>query len=447
MLPIHSYQRADVGSRLINCYAEQSPVNAKGPVALVGAPGVTNWVTVGVGPIRGMTAFNDVLHVVSGGELYSVTSSGVATKLGDIPGSRNVLMASNRTQLVIVSDSATYVYDGTLAQITDPDYLGATGIGFLDGFLLFIEPNSDRFYSSDLNDATSYDALNFATAEGAPDKLVGIIVDHQQIILAGKETTEIWWNAGLTGFPFERTPQGVIETGCAAGLSLAKADNSVFWLDDDLIVRALRDLTPTRVSQHGVEEAIAGYSRVDDARAFTFTEGGHIFYVLTFPTAQATWVYDITTQEWHERQSLGRTRWLVDHYARANNQHIVAKLDSNQLGIMSADVYTEFGEELPMIWSYPNVYASGLNQSHRMVELIARRGVGGSVLDPQVTLDISDDGGRTFRTISTRTLGKVGEYRARARWLRLGRSRDRVYRMRLSDDARRYIEHTEVAYE
>lgn len=439
--PIHSYSRHGIGPRLVNCYAEQSPESDKSPVRLIGAPGITPLSTVGT-DVRGLLTVDNLLYIVSGTKLYKMDTNNVVTELGDIGGGGAVVMVADRSDVVVLSSGSAYVWNGTtVAQVTDPDFRTASDMEFLDNFILFVEADSDRFFAAEIGDATSYDALDFATAESSPDKLVGMIVDHRQIILAGQKTIEIWWNAGAAGFPFERIPNGALEIGCAAGKSLAKADNSVFWLDDSRIVRRLSDLTPIRVSQHGVEEAISKYATVSDARAFTYTDQGHIFYVLTFPTQGATWLYDITTGEWSERETLGYDYWRVSHYAYFNDQHIVSETDSGRLGVMSSNTYSEFGGDMVMEWWYAPIYADGKNLRHAKFQLVTRAGKADS---SQVGLSYSDDDGQTFTAMPLRNMGATGEYWARTQWHRLGASRARVYKCFISDPVERYIQDTQV---
>ena len=428
---------------MVNCFAEQSAINEKSPVNVVGAPGIRAWTEVGTGPIRAMTDFAGELFVVSGAALYRVDSLGNSFNVGALPALGTVLMVPGRSDLLIVVSNTGYRFDGsTLAEITDADFPTPKDADFTDGYMLVVERGTDRFWASEINDSSTWDGLQFATAESAPDELNGILVDHRQIVLAGEKTVEIWWNSGASGFPFERIPNGALEVGCSAGRSLAKADNGVFWLDDERIVRRLVDLTPTRISQHGVEEAINGYSVISDAQGFTFTELGHIFYVLDFPTEGRTWVYDATTQEWHERASNGQTGWRVDKYARVYGRHFVTDRSTARIGILEAGTNSEWGDPLTSTWTYKAIFDDGRRIDHSRLEIIARRGQGGTTA-PKVTLEKSDDGGLTWETLPTRNLGAIGNYKARARWFQLGSSFDRSYRASISDDLPRLIEATQ----
>lgn len=437
-LPLHSYQHRSTKAgvqRLVNCYAEQQPPEGKAPHSLMRAPGITTAYSGATGAGRGLVRYKQRLYAVIGNALYRISAAHAGTNLGSIAGTSICSFAQNPTDVVICDPAASYTYDETtLAQITDADFNNGAQCADLDGYILFREPNSGRFFSSDLNDANSYDALMFATAEGVSDELVGIITDHRQAVLAGELSMELWYNAGTSGFPFARDSNGFVELGCLSGGSLAKVDNSIFWLASDFTVRRLDGLTPVRVSHHGVEQAIAGYT-TSDAHAFSYTHEGHIFYVLQFPTDEATWKYDATTREWHECESYGLTRWRVCSAVQCYGRTYVQDYETGKVGYIDSDVYEEFGNTQRMEFTFQDVYNRGKKIKHKMLELICETGVGtsGQGENPAVTLEYSDDAGKTWTSLPTRTLGETGEYRHRVRWHRLGASRYRVYRVSISD--------------
>jgi hypothetical protein len=173
--------------------------------------------------------------------------------------------------------------------------------------------------------------------------------------------------------------------------------------------------------------------------------GGHNWYVLTFPD-QGTWVYDFNTGEWHERESLGFARWNVDGYLRAYNKDFA--FYGNKVGVIDEDDHDEWGTEIRGRWTYPAVYGEGRRAFHRRFEIRCEVGVGNSdVVEPKLTLEISDDGGKTWTALPTRSLGKVGEYKKRLIWTRLGSAGDRVYRASMADPARLHIWRSELLVE
>ena len=437
-LPVQSYAHFSpvvASERLVNCFVEQAPPKGKAPYAACRTPGIVAGANVGAGAGRGIYRWQGQLYAVSGNSFYHVSNAYVVTLIGTIAGTDLVSFAETPTQLVICSVSASYVYNGSLlAEITDTDFANGSQCCSIDGYVLFREEGSGRFFASDLNDATSYDALFFATAEGLSDNVTGIIADHRQAILAGSDSMEIWYNAGISGFPFIRDSNGFIELGCAAGDTLYKVDNTVFWLASDLTVRRLDGVTPMRVSTHGVEQAISTYD-VTDAYAYGYTQGGHLFYILVFPD-QATWVYDATTQLWHERQSYGLSRWRPCAMALAYNKHYVQDYETGKVGYLDQETYTDWSDTQRMEITFEDVYNNGNLLCHKRLELVAETGVGtvsGQGVNPQLTLEKSNDSGRTWVTMPTKALGAMGEYKTRVKWDALGSSRYRRYRVSISD--------------
>jgi hypothetical protein len=434
-------------ARLLNVYAEALPQNAKGGVLLTRSPGVAAWTTVGNGPIHAMFAAMSTLFVVSGTKLYKVDSSGTATLLGDIGAVGNLDMDSNGSSLVVVNEPDAYYYDGTtFAQITDADFTsrGAGDVEFVDNWLLFREPDSGRFFGADLGSATSFDALNFATAEGFPDDLVGLKVDHREVMLFGSETTELWANTGAAGFPFERVVNGLLEIGCLNGRTVVKQDNSVMWLADDYTVRRLDGTTPVRISTHAVEQSIVD-ATVASGRAFAYSQDGHLFYVLWFP--EVTWVYDATTKEWHERKSYSYAYWRPSCHAQAYGYELVGDVTSNKVGYLDPSTYTEWSDAIVASWTYQPVYADQRLAFHDRLEIVLETGVGlttGQGSDPQMMLEYSNDGGQTWTSLSNKSIGAIGRYDTRVVWNRLGSSRQRVYRASVSDPVKVNLTDTQI---
>lgn len=427
--------------RLVNLYAETQPPDAKSKVAIFQRPGLRLWKNVGVSSAcRLLYAMAGTLYGLFGTTVYRFDSGGNATSIGSVTSSTGaVYAADNGTQmaLVTVSDGAGYVVTTTgVAQITDPDFLGAAGVAYIDGYLAFIKPNTDVWFISNLNDALAYDGFDAATAESQPDGLVGIIADHRELWMMGATSVEPWYNSGDPDFPFERVSGGTMERGCAAGGSIAKADNSVIWLADDLTVRKADGYNPVRVSDHGIENAIQGYSTVLDAVSFVFTQRGHTFYVLTFPTANATWVLDLSTMRWTEWQSGVSGRFAVSGYAKCYGLDLVGDAATGKIYVLDPETYSDNGEEMIRIAVSPPYQADTIRAVMDSFELDMEVGVGlttGQGSSPTLSLDWSDDGGFTWGTIRTKSMGAIGQYRTRVRFDRLGIFRQRSLRVTVSD--------------
>lgn len=434
--------------RTVNLYVEQAPKDAKSPVVLYGTPGIKSFAdSVGAGPIRGKRDFAGTLFAVSGNTLYEVDSAGTATSRGTINTSSGpVSMSHNQAstkQLILVDGTDGWIYtsSGGLVQITDGDFFASSVVGFQDQYFILVRDGTGQFFLSNLNAGTVYTATDIANAEGDPDNLVTLINNHRELWLFGEKTIEVWYNSGASDFPFNRFEGGFLERGCAAAFSVAEDDNTVFWLGEDRIAYRADGYTPQRISQHGIEEAWRKYATISDAEAFIYTMGGHKFYVLTFPTEAATWVYDINTGMWHERQSFGLGRWRVSTHVEIYGKHLVGDSQQGRIGELDLDTYQEWGETMQGQATGPPVHQGRLRIFHSLFELDIESGVGltsGQGSDPRVWLDYSDDGGRSWSARQTfRSMGKIGEYLTRLRWQRLGQSRQRIYRITVSDPVKR----------
>jgi hypothetical protein len=444
-LPVSSQQ-------MENCYAEKEPQDAKSPVAIFQAPGITSFATLGSGPIRAIQVMGGVPYVLSGGTLYSVSSSGVGTvQGGQISGSGFVPSSNNGTQVMFVNGVHGYVWaqNTGFQTVTDPNFHAANSITFFDNVFVLNNISNNQWYISNSLDGTTYNGLAFAAAEVSPGFVLGIVNQQENLLLFCTNHTETWYDAGTPIFPFQRIDGATVERGCAAGLTAIKEDNSVFFLGDDLVFYRLDNFIPRRVSTHAQEDSWRSYSVVSDAYAFSFTYEGHKFVVLTFPSANATWIFDISTNLWHVRKSrdqFGNSygRWRVSCVANCYNKILVGDAYSGQVGFLDKTVFTEYGNTMVSKMVAPSINQDRKRVYHSNFELDMETGVGNTVdpgSNPQVMLDWSDDGGRTYVNPQTwRTLGKIGAYKTRVRWPGiLGTSRDRRYRVQISDPVPRIV--------
>ena len=467
MLPIQTYEHRSKPastSKIVNCYAEQLPGDAKSPVALSRAPGIKSWITVGDGPIRGMlraygtgyqrTDSGDVnqyahLWVISGSELYWVHRDGISfsavTQNGfpDLGTPGQISMSQDANQIAVVNQPDAYHHTTTpgstaTGQATSATFLaygGAKLVEFLDNWILYVAPDSATMFGADIGTVVGVnDPLNFITAESSPDNIVSMIADHGQLILFGEETSEIWQNTGVAGFPFQKTINGVFNQGCAAINSPAKQDQTVFWLADDLTVRRLEGLTPVRVSTHGIEQILAGLADPSECIGQAYSLNGHLMYSMGFN--ERTLVFDVTTQTWHERQTYGQSEWNPRYFANVYDKTVVGDYSSNKIGYFDFDTYDEWSSTQLMSWTYQPVYASGTRAFHDKLEIIMETGIGlatGQGSDPQIMLEYSDDGGVSYTSLPSKDIGPVGRTDVRVIWSALGSARQRVYRASVSD--------------
>jgi len=443
-------------NRMVNLFPEIVPEGGLEPAFLQRAPGLRFLQYVGTGPIRGLWAHQTRtpdFYVVSGDKFYKLTGLDATPQLlGTVGGTGPVSIADNGTQLFIAAGATGYIYNeatDVFAQITDPDFPGATTVAYLDGYFVFNEPNSQRIWVTALLDGTSVDPLDFASAEGSPDGVSCIIADHRELWVFGTDSTEVWYNSGNADFPLSRIQGAFNEIGCAAPFSAAKMDNQIYWLGQDArggpMVYKASGYVGQRVSTHAVEWQMQQYADVSDAVAYTYQQDGHNFYVLNFPSANTTWVYDASTQAWHERAGFVNgefTRHRANNQCNFQNRTIVG--DYETAAIYELDLETYADHDQPQRWlrswrALPTGQNNLKRTAHHTLQVMMESGVGlvsGQGSDPQVMLRWSDDGGHTWSNEHWVTIGKIGQYGEHVKWHRLGMTmklRDRVYELSMTD--------------
>lgn len=420
---------------LINLYPEANESKAGEVGAFYGTPGLTLRASLGTGEGRALRVLNNALYAVVGANVYKVNSAWGSTLLGQLTSfTGTVSTTSNSTQVLFAHKSGWHYSTGSnlLAIPTAP--VGAI-VTFIDGYVVFTESTGGEFGITALNDVTTIDPLDIATAEAMPDDLVSCYADAREVWLLGIETTEIWTDTGAALFPFERIPGGVISTGCAAPYSPVYQDGSVWWLARDRTGSATFERTIgyqlERVSTHAIEHALEGYARVDDAIGFAYQTEGHSFVGWTFPTADVTWVYDAATKLWHQRVWQDTNGVLHRHrigaYAFFNDQHVVLDHDNGQLYTMDLDSLTDNGNPIYRERAWPLVAPQEMKRLRcDHLELVGDMGTGattGTDTLAKVWLQMSYDGGQSFGFERYQTMGAIGKRTARARWRRNGMGR------------------------
>ena len=367
-------------NRMVNLFPEATPENGKEVGFLNRTPGLRLLAGVGAGPVRGAWTFGGHGYVVSGVELYKLDTLWNATLLGNVTGSGPVSMSDNGTQLFVACNPDGFIYNATtnvFQQITDPDFLGAVTVGYLDGYFVFNQPNTQTLWVTQILDGTSVDPLDFASAEGSPDLLLSLIIDHREAWLFGSTSVEVWYDSGDV-FPLTRIQGAFNEIGIAAAYSVAKLDNGLFWLGADArgqgVVYRSSGYSGVRVSTHALEYAIQGYQGISDAIGYSYQQEGHSFYVLIFPTATATtgatWAYDVATGAWHERAYLVNgnfTRHRSNCQMSFNNEIVVGDYENGNLYAFDLDVYADNGHPQKWLRSW-RALPSGQNNLKRTAQ-------------------------------------------------------------------------------
>ena len=441
------------GERCINFFPEASPVIAgKTRSALFPAPGVPTWASPNTGAGRGLFGERNRLFGVFGGVLHEFQADATVIARGAVAyDGLPVQITSNGdggNQLLIAAGNKGYVFNLTTHVLSNP-VDDVRMVGQIDGFFLGLDTETSTLKISDALAGLTWDAGQQTQRSAASDPWRAMVVVNREIFLFGETTGEVWYNAGLATFPFAYRAGSFFQTGIAAPWSASPFGDSLAWLGRSQAgsdqVFWMNGYTPNRISNHAVEWAISEYKRtrtITDAVGWSYQQAGHVFYVLEFPSLPATWVYDATTNQWHERARWDtvtgtweayRPRFHTEFFGR----NLVCDGQAGRIYTLSTAEYADIdGGPLRRVRQAPHLSAENQWIIYDALEVEAERGVGlvsGQGSDPLLMMRMSRDGGRTWSPERTAPLGKMGEYDARTIWHQCGAGRDVVFEVSSSD--------------
>lgn len=438
--------------RLVNCFLELQPEGAKSQVPIFGAPGLTTWTTLPTSPVRGMWNFRGTLYAVGGGTLYRLNSAGGYKAIGSgIGGSEVVVMSDNGIQIMTVNGVGGFIadVDGTFQQIQSPNFNSASSVVFFDDYFLVDRKGTNSFAFSALLDGLSWNGLDFASAEAKPGFLRSVRENLQLIFLFCQNHIETWYDSGAPDTPFQRYAGGVIERGCAAAKAIVNQDDALFFIGEDRVIYRLQGNVPVRISTHAIEKAVQGYGDISDATALTYTLEGHKMVTFTFPSVPHTWVYDISTRRWHERESWDENnaslgRWRGNCACEIYDKILIGDAFDGTISYLDWNNPTERGNTMRALLHSVNIHdPDKLKVFLNRLELDMETGVGlatGQGSDPKIMLRWSKNGGRTWSGIQPwRSMGKIGEFLTRVRWLNLGCAYTWVLELTITDPVKRVL--------
>lgn len=457
-----AYQARSViasAQRSVNLYSEKNESDAPYPFTYYPRPGLTQKIAGPGSPYRcAYTASNGDLYEVVGASVYYTSPSWTRTLLGMITnGSTPVSMSDNGLVILIVDGTRNgYGIDMPTRQFAavsgqNGAFYGSLRVDEVDTYFILTTLDGKLYISlSEVTlanltgtvtpdtTAAAFDPLDIVAKTGNPDPIQAPIVMHREIWLPGTETTEVFYNTGAADFTFGPMPGVFIEHGIVAPYSLAKSDLAVFWLSQDrqgqAIVMMGRAYTAERISTHAIEQQIQQYATISDAIGYTFQALGHTFYVLTFPTADATWVYDISQPsnpwaEWTWIDTDGQEhRHRAANAAHAYGSVVCGDWQTGALYAFDTNVYDDAGD--------PVVYRRGFpimrNDANRVEyqRLVLDMDVGeapSNIISPQISLRYSDDRGKNWGNPLTQSIGSTGQYDTSILFTQLGMGRNRVF--------------------
>jgi len=419
---------------------------------------------------RASIVYRDIGYCILDNTFCKVETTGVPSYIDVLSTSKGyVAMAGGSNGIIMADGTYAYFYDlstHTFSRITDAD-LPANPIGcaYYDGYYILIFQDSEKFYYS--LDPTAWDALDFNSVNTTADYLTGVFADHQELWFFGTSSVEVFYNSGDKDAPLQRRPGIFIPKGCRAPNTICAVDNGFYWLGNDIgggyrVYRSNGYNAELLPAQGGIATQIDSYDTISDAYAFVHNVGVHQFYVLTFPTEQVTWVFDLGLGLWHQRASIVTTNpfsssyepYLKAHRGKnhffVNNTHYVLDQYSGAISYYDNDTFTEFGQPILRQRRTSQLSADSRtggevqvynNQLHTYRRLVLNMVTGvalssGQGSDPQVMLSISTDGGHTWADAGNQPIGVLGDYNSEIKWDMLGQARAMVFDIRVTDPVR-----------
>ena len=438
------------------------------------------------GAVTGLTRTNSGLYTSIPNNNASTSSNGSGTGLTltltfgtGAGGVGTYVVSSSQT----IASETMYALNFSVMPTSDGPFNAANTVDIVDNYFVYNKPNSQQWAASNpLSPITN--SLSFSSKDGAPDNLVSLIVDHREVYLLGEASSEVWVDVGSFPFPFQRIPGTSTQHGIAAKFSMSRVGNSFAYVSRNIRGQAqimmMNGYIPQRISNHAVENTLTD-KYIDDAIAWTYQLEGHECYVVSFPTLDLTWVYDIATEMWH--------KWLwvdnnnVYHRHRGNcaslfqGQVLVGDYANGQIYQLDKSNYTDNGQNIRRLRRAPHIVTDLQRQYLEELQIQFQPGVGTTGLSsategtfisspyyiaptdflivsptetlilglknqvsllttttyPQAMLRWSSDGGSTWSNEHWVTIGQAGKYKNRAIWRRLGWSRDRVFEVVVTD--------------
>ena len=355
-----------------------------------------------------------------------------------------------------VASRTMYALNFSVLPSSDGAFSGATVVDIVDNYFVYNYPNTQQWAASNILSPITY-GLSYASKFTGPDNLVSLICDHGQVYLLGENTSEVWADVGTFPFPFQRIPGSSSQQGIAAPFSIARLGNSFAYLSKNNRGQAeivlMNGYFPTRISTHAVENTLLDQN-ISDAVAYTYQLEGHETYVISFPTLDLTWAYDVTTGLWHKWLWVDSNNVYHRHRTQCSAlfQGVVLAGDWQNGQIYKLDLtnYTDNGDTIRRLRRAPHLVSDLQREYFEELQIQFQPGVGltgvttllnGEVVgaNPQAMLRWSNDGGSTWSNEYWSTIGQIGKYKNRIIWRRLGWSRDRIFEVVVTDPIKAVI--------
>jgi hypothetical protein len=166
--------------------------------------------------------------------------------------------------------------------------------------------------------------------------------------------------------------------------------------------------------------------------------------MLTGGGLETSLVYDLTTQAWHERAYLNSEGNFEQHLASSHcfgfGYHLVGDRRNGNIYKMSLDYYDDNGDEIAAERTFTHISDEDKKIRYNKLDIVLETGVGStSGSDPQISLQLSKDGARTWSMPYYASMGALGRYGTKVSFRRLGIAEQMTLRVRITDACKRAL--------
>lgn len=395
-----------------NIYLEVSESSSR--VGMIDFPGLKAFGSQ-AGADRGAHVMSGNLYRICGSSLYRVNSAGAHTLIGAIGGSSRAVFADDGTNMMIVTSGVAYLYNGSGISGSAAPVSNASSVAYINQ--QFLVSGGDEIAVSNVGDPTTWNTLNVAEEETAPDAILRLYVFSQLVYVMGEQTIVPWYNTGAGNPPFARQDTSLVNVGIAGSNAVTNTDQYIYWLGDDRKVYRGVGASYQPVSTSAISIEIESFAVVSDCVASSFTLDGQDFVVFHFPTANRTFFYQEKYEFWGVLSSgVDFNRWVGSQVIPCYGKALVATDDA--VLELDTETYTDNGAVRLRVRTLPSFTSNLINVPGRRVtvgrvRINVETGVGlitGQGSNPVLMCELSSDGGKTWGPEIFVEIGQSGQY-------------------------------------
>lgn len=363
----------------------------------------------------------DMIAATSKGQMYRIDRTGNVKDVTGVPisGGRRTIFAKTDREILAAAGGAIVRLRTDRTEILSEDAPQASHVGWIDGFTIAAEINSNRWQHSAAGEPDSWDPLDVFSADGSPDNINSLMVTpFREIMIGGPESMEQFEStrAGDTPF-FRRWSTG---DGVAAPYCMVFADNALWTINK--LYEFVR--TSGQVSQAMSSEIGKLLESVDDwseAWIGGFPDNplhivGQKFIVIQAPNATnaygtkgLTFLFDYRNRRWYNLYGWDIENGIPVRWPGWSHWPLWGKVfvgGEGKIYELKPGAYRNSNQVQRWLTRTAHI-SEGREIIINRMRLRMKRGIGGNVDAPRIQVRCSRNG-KPFGSWITRTMGQAG---------------------------------------